>query len=297
MTDINGTRQVRAWFDLTSGTVGTVENASTATGAAASITAIGDGWYRCTITGIMNIAGQIVGFIGMAETDGVQSYLGDTGRSVLLWRPQVEVGSTTTATAYQRVTTAFDVTESGQRDCYGVRFDGTDDSYLTSGNVDFTSTNKVTVFAAIRKRSDVATAVLLELSPINTNDGTFTMAAPSLAGTNRYDFVSRGTSFVQVVTTSSAFNAPITNIVTGIGDISAPLTALRVNGTQVASSSTTQGTGNYRSDVLYIGRRNNATNPFNGDIYALIVAGGSYPLSTIQRVEKLLSRITSTVNL
>jgi len=36
---------------------------------------------------------------------------------------------------------------------------------------------------------------------------------------------------------------------------------------------------------------------FNGNLYALIVAGGSYPLSTIQRVERLLSRITPTVNL
>jgi hypothetical protein len=70
-----------------------------------------------------------------------------------------------------------------------------------------------------------------------------------------------------------------------------------VNGAQVGSVLSDQGTGNYGNYPLYLFRRGGTTLPFNGNLYALIVAGGSYPLSTIQRVERLLSRITPTVNL
>jgi hypothetical protein len=45
---------------------------------------------------------------------------------------QLEVGST--ATAYQRVGTAFDVTEAGVASMSYVSFDGTDDGMLT-GNI------------------------------------------------------------------------------------------------------------------------------------------------------------------
>jgi hypothetical protein len=208
--------------------------------------------------------------------------------------PQIDAA--TTRTAYQRVTTAFDVTEQGQRDCYGVRADGIDDFYQRA--IDFSGTDKVTVFAAVRKLSDAATAVFLELSPsASTNNGGFALLAPSASGSERYTFNSRGTASAFAITSNSAFNAPVTNIVTCIGDIANDLCILRVDGTQVAAGASDQGTGNYRNDTLNLFRRNGATLPFNGNLYGLIVAGGSYPLSTIQRVERILSRITPTVNL
>jgi hypothetical protein len=46
--------------------------------------------------------------------------------SLKVWGAQLELGST--ATPYQRVTTAFDVTEAGVRDCYYLRDDGVDDA-------------------------------------------------------------------------------------------------------------------------------------------------------------------------
>jgi hypothetical protein len=294
MTDLFGTNQVRAWFNLTSGTVGTVENASTATGAAASIVAIGDGWYRCTLTGIINVSQQIVGFIGMAATDGVLSYLGNTGRSVLLWRPQIEVGSTTTPTAYQRVTTAFDVTEAGQRDCYGVRFDGTDDGYLTN-SINLTGNDKLTVFASLFKNSNSGIGTVYETS-VNTgaNNGSFAMFSPE--NTNRFIAYARGTNNGARLTTSSSFDAPLYAITTQQADIGADTHVFTINGV-AATGTQSLGTGNFGNHVLYLGRRGGTVNPFNGNLYALIVAGGSYPLSTINRVRTLLSRITPTVNL
>jgi hypothetical protein len=212
--------------------------------------------------------------------------------SVLVYQMQLESGAT--PTAIQNVTTAFDVTESGQRDCYGVWADGADDNYVTNA-IDFSTTPRVTVFAAVRKLSDAAAGMIVELGPsYNTTDGSFGLAGPSSAAPT-YSWNSRGTALAFVG--PSGFASPVTNILTGIADISTPVCTLRANGVQVATTANTQGTGNYRNDVLRIFRRGGTTLPFNGQLYALIVAGGSYSLSTIQRVERLLSRITPTVNL
>jgi hypothetical protein len=207
---------------------------------------------------------------------------------------QFEIG--TTRSAYQNVTTAFDVTESGQRDCYGVRADGIDDGYATAGNVDFSGTDKVTVFAAIRNLQSSTAAALLELSSTTASgSGKFAMFAPLAA--NVYAFRSRGSTNSVDANSAASFAAPDTAILTGQASIAEPIVTLRRNGVQIASDATSQGTGNYIDDILYLFRRGGTTIPFNGNLYALIVAGGSYPLSTIQRVEKLLSRITPTVNL
>jgi hypothetical protein len=55
-----------------------------------------------------------------------QVRLDNSGDSIFIWGAQLELGST--ATPYQRVTTAFDVTEAGVRDCYYLRDDGVDDA-------------------------------------------------------------------------------------------------------------------------------------------------------------------------
>ena len=253
------------------------------------VTDEGSGWYRISFT-----TATMSNFNKYAYR---QNANGDGTSGVLFTMPQYELRNATTPTAYQRVTTAFDVTEAGQRDCYGVRADGTDDFYTTA-SIDFTGTDKVTVFAALRKLSDAATGVFAELTnSIALNNGAFVVAAPALSGTDKYRFESKGTTPASANTTNVAFNAPITNVITGLGDIGAPLATLRVNGAVLSTITTTQGTGNYANDVLYLFRRGGTTLPFNGNLYALIVAGGSYPLSTIQRVERLLSRITPTVNL
>jgi hypothetical protein len=219
--------------------------------------------------------------------------LATSGDEIDLAFPQAELGST--PTPYQRVTTAFDVTEAGQRDCYGVRGDGIDDGYATAGNVDFSGTPRVTVFAAVRKLSDAALSSVVSLPPSGTGNQRFGMRAPQGAS-DRYGYVSQGTSLQFLTTTSSSFNAPNTSILTGESDISAPLIRLRINGNLIAENSLSQGSGNYQNAALQL-LSHSGSAFFNGNLYALIVAGGSYPLSTIQRVERILSRITPTVNL
>jgi hypothetical protein len=213
--------------------------------------------------------------------------------------PQLELGST--PTAYQRVTTAFDVTEQGQRDCYGVRADGIDDFYTTA-STDFTGTDKVTIFAALRRRVDTAGMIVELSSNYNTNQGTFTCATgnnPSTATGPGFLAASRGTAAAVVAQNAiiSGLNPPVHAVLAVTHTISSPLSTIRANGVAGTSSTADKGTGNFGNFQMFLGRRGGTSLPFDGDILALIVAGGSYPLSTIQRVERLLSRITPTVNL
>lgn len=70
---------------------------------------------------------------------------------------------------------------------------------------------------------------------------------------------------------------------TGLGDISGDSALLRINGTQVAADTITdQGTGNYASQIMYIGRRGGSTIPLNGQIYSLIVRFSAANLTDAQ---------------
>jgi hypothetical protein len=276
--------QATARLDL--GTV-VISGTGTPTGA---ITAIGNGWYKVTLTATTSTSTEAGCYVG--QNGSVSSFVGDNATGVLLSRFQLEAGSS--PTAYQRVTTAFDVTEAGQRDCYGVRADGTDDNYQTA-SIDFTGTNKVTVFAAFRGSVSTPSGLLCELGSI-ANVNRFGFTIPTGVAANTFNFFTGGSVNIDNAL-ANQLTFPETAILTGIGDIVAPLNRTRKNGVVVQSVTSSQGTGNYDSQPLNLFRRSGGTLPFNGNLYALIVAGGSYPLSTIQRVERLLSRITPTVNL
>jgi hypothetical protein len=131
----------------------------------------------------------------------------------------------------------------------------------------------VQVFAGVRKLSDAAVGAVVEASAsLNANNGAFLLAAPITTSGPNFNFASKGTT--QVGQTAIGFTSPVSAVLTGIGDISAPLATFRANGVQVATSSSTQGTGNYLAYPIYIGRRGGSSLPFNGRLYSLIVRFG-----------------------
>lgn len=89
---------VGAWFNLSTGTVGTVQG-----GVTAAITSVGNGWYRCSITRTPS-AGQNFPTVFVATADGVDSYAGDGTSSIFAWGAQLEERSA--VTAYTATTTA-----------------------------------------------------------------------------------------------------------------------------------------------------------------------------------------------
>ena len=207
--------------------------------------------------------------------------------------PQAEVGAS--ATAYQRVVSQYDITEAGVPTCYYVQADGVDDAYVTPTITP--GTDKVQVFAGMRKLSDAATSIFMESSGSSvSNTGAFGIFTPD--GANKYIFLSRGTTSAFALTTSTSFAAPVTNVFTGIGDISADTSILRIDGSQIASSVTDQGTGNFLAYPIYIYARSGGAIPFNGlDFGHAVRFGPSLSAATIAQVERLIARNTPEVTL
>ena len=88
-----------AWFNLTNGTIGTIQGGQTAT-----MTSVGNGWYRCTLTGTKGVSATDLYDIGFTDTDGTHyptaSVVG------FLWGAQLQLGST--ATTYIPVASTVD---------------------------------------------------------------------------------------------------------------------------------------------------------------------------------------------
>jgi hypothetical protein len=85
-----------AWFDLDNGTLGTIGSGQTAT-----ITSVGNGWYRLTLTAYKPTgATNIVDFSVTANNGSNQGNVNDF---TYIWGSQVQVSAT--ATTYQPITT------------------------------------------------------------------------------------------------------------------------------------------------------------------------------------------------
>ena len=192
-------------------------------------------------------------------------------------------------TSYQRVTTATNYDASAGLPY--LKFDGVDDS-LSTNSISFTSTDKMSVFAGVRKLSDAALGMLLETSAISdSNDGTIFVLAPGTVGTHSYAFRSKGT-VSQNAQSGLIATAPITNTLTGLGNISGDLATLRLNGAQVAQNTGDQGTGNYGNYPLFIGRRNNASLPFNGQLYSMVIVGKAVTAGELSSTETYVNQKT-----
>jgi len=78
----------RAYFDLSNGTIGTTAASTTAT-----IQALPNGWYRCSVTAAATVDGSGDSRIWMTTADNVASHTGDGASGLHLWGAQLEAGA------------------------------------------------------------------------------------------------------------------------------------------------------------------------------------------------------------
>jgi hypothetical protein len=100
-------------FDLSAGTVISTSNGGNGTGVAASITNVGNGWYRCVVSGQPStLPNAVRADIYLLNNSNVASYLGDGVSNLYAWGAQLEVGAFPTSlipTAGSQVTRTADV--------------------------------------------------------------------------------------------------------------------------------------------------------------------------------------------
>lgn len=251
-----------------------------AAGTIVDITAsVGSDWTRVTVPAAAATATTAYFYLRLAVS----------GDAVDIWGADLRVSNDAlNQPAYQRVNTASDYDTVGFKPY--LAFNGTD-QWLQTNSIDFTYGDKMFVSAGVRKLSDAATGILAELSTgSNVNNGSFHLVAPATVTTSDIAFFSRGT--IRTSALASGYSAPITGVLSGIGNISGDQAILRVNGTQAAIDATDQGTGNYGNYPLYIGARAGSSIWFNGRLYGLVVAGKAASASEIASTEAYLNQKT-----
>ena len=84
----NGTSQVGlAYYNLSTGATGTV------TAGTATITSVGNGWYRCSLTATLAASASCTADIYLANADNTNSFAGNAFDGVALWGFQTELGA------------------------------------------------------------------------------------------------------------------------------------------------------------------------------------------------------------
>lgn len=264
-----GVNFIRADLNLLTGVI---------TGTGWSSRQVANGFWECTYTQMT----------GISVGDYLAVYLGNTNVTtadfnVIIGNVQLEAG--TKATTYQATRGLRDVTEAGKPDVYYLYFDGVDD-FLQTNSINFTSTDKVSLFAGVLKTVSGKVGAIFEFSsnPLN-NYGTFgvyTDISPSIGVVAAY---SRGTATVaaNVITTAMAISLNVQ------ASISQKMVSNSINGKSVVSTQN-QGAGNYGNYPIYIGRRGGSEFPFNGQIYSLIGVGRLTTDAETAAIEKELAK-------
>lgn len=198
--------------------------------------------------------------------------------------------------AYQRVNTATDYDTAGFP--HYLRFDGVDD-WLDTNRIDFTSTDKMTVVAGVRKLSDsVGYGRIVDFAQTIANRNNFILTAPWNQGQGGFGLQSNGSSASVQGWITSGFSSPVSSVVTSQHDLSLTAAtgavALRVNGLskELAVSGTSTGGGNFGNNFLRIGEGAHIRFPFNGHLYSLIVRGAQSTAQQIASAEAWVNQRT-----
>lgn len=171
----------------------------------------------------------------------------------------------------------------------GVRqyVDGLADGFTTP-TINMTGNGQLTVCAGIRKTTDAAIAIVAEFSGnLNTSNGAWYIAAPIDPGQAGISFVAKGTNAQYL--DSIGFASPISAVVTAQADLSTPLTNMRVNGNQTATTAGDLGTGAFGNWQMYVGRRGSGGNTFTGRLYGLVVRGAASSPAQVAALESYMN--------
>ena len=167
-------------------------------------------------------------------------------------------------------------------------FDGVDDAMATAA-IDFTGTDKMSVFAGVR-RVDNIPRILSELSvDLNFNIGSFYL----LSGKNRFtgfNSLARGSGpWAASLEAGISSSPPQTAVLAVTHDVSGGFSTMRVNGVAGTSGTENERMGNFGNYPMFIGARNQASLYFKGNIYGLIIPGKMASADEIASTEAYLA--------
>jgi hypothetical protein len=224
----DGTNQIRGWWNLATGAAGTPANVGAATGATESIQDVGNGWYRCVLSGSVNggvTAYAINGFC--ATADGSITRVNNSTR--YMWGIQFELGAFSTSyipTVASQVTRSADAASVNTLSPWYNATEGTlyaeytpyavtSDSRFASID-DNTSANRIMIWGTA---SSARTIFNTRLSSVDQADlqvsSTYTTSTSKAAGSYKVNDFAFSVNGGAVLTDTSGTIPTVTQLVIG----------------------------------------------------------------------------------
>lgn len=255
--------QVHADFDLENGTVGSA--VTTGAGVSAEtpkITAVGNGWYRCVISGSCPTGTTLICYARGMQSAGVVSYTGSGASAYQIWGAQLELGST--ASEYIPTTTAAASSSSGD---YYWQFDGSNDS-LALSSVPFQMADDHCVVAGANAVAGAA-ATIFSIGNTASNNDVIAMDYTS----NFFRVWWRDTAL-----TLESLDSPTTRnqqILVGSMRKTGNTKIGRINGSQYGTGSIVMGSTTLNTAAIGVFSRITLSRYMTGSIYPVIAIKGT----------------------
>jgi hypothetical protein len=266
-----GSVDLNARFNLATGTV---------IAGPGTIKATTDGYYLCTVSGA-----------NTATSAGAYIYINDVvvGAYADIRKPDSRPANAgSRLPPYQKVNTITDYDPVGFPVRLQQNLAGTA-SMVTASTIDCTNTNKMTVFAGVRKLSDASAQSLIQFGTISLSPGSFELLANNAGAVQAYSGGSTPAYGVLSIVSSPNFIAPTSFVATVKANIGAPSLYFSIKNQGYSLSGTSvqsQGTGNYGNRSMYIGARADGSLSFIGYIYQSLGCGTLLSDYATKRIEQ-----------
>ena len=277
--------------DTSVGAYTQTQNSGSVTGSYSS-TYLGNGWYRLTVAYYRSAASSasdtVIGLSNAATATlgnyGWVQYTGDGTSYGYIWGMDMRYANDGVGLpAYQRVVDANTYDSTGFP--YYLYANGAG-QYLRCASVDMTASNKAALFTAVRVLRDTDTQLIHDFNQAGSGCFVFYYKNPTLGAT----LFTGGTTQINLNSSpSGGLSSPVGKIFTATTDISAPLALIRQNGTQIASSSSSMGTGNFGNGILDLFIRGTSSYPLQARIYGHIFRGTASTATDITNTETWLN--------
>jgi hypothetical protein len=179
---------IASYFNLLTGATSNISNFGNGSGAVATMTAVGNGWYRCTLSGITNTSGTTFrAIVFVVQTAGSTTYTGDGYSGIYIWGAQLEAGAF--PTSYIPTVAATVTRNADEASMTGTNFSSwyrADEGTLYSEAI-FTNTVSFNTVAAL---GDGTTNNIIRT--IQWNDGTDRIFAVTTNNTTQASFIGTG---------------------------------------------------------------------------------------------------------
>jgi hypothetical protein len=263
---------------------------NTGGGTSYSVTSVGNGWYRLSVTATTEAAGCNFQLYVLEADEQVNPTTTGTVKSIFVWGAQLLTAADQTSTggAYQRIAAATDYDTSNPVFRPYLAFDGADDN-LTVTNFDTSSfVSGSTIFAGADPQFalDSNYRPLIRMTTSNPNGIQHEGAADPTSPSKLESFVAN--------TLGTIFRAtPTTNTVPGMRVLTSLVTTssieLRQNGSVTGGPTVVTGTiQTSASDVLRIGADENAPR-WLGRLYSAIILGRAATTAELTATEQWIA--------